>query len=331
MLSLLERGAIRGGTIISNRFGFVPRRDILFLEDIFIEFIRRCEMNGYGKEVADIAKKWTALCFSQFVPPNLRFFPRIIFRTASNMWQRYGFVSNMQIKQLEENRFLITTSRDVLTAKIGTNDCVPAAYAGMLTGVLLKEIRCTHIKLLDEKIFYEYAAKNKIPHIKSKSPDQYNKLNFSKSITGSVLDSMLSTGYLKRKEGQIFYQGMRVVPLENTIEHLLSGSSLPAQEMTSTTYDYLNQKVSINSIPTLMRFLKNSLEAAGVGRVTIISNDKNKITLEISNPPYGLQAEPDNWDFFGRVALGTAWLVNKKLELQRTELKNGRLVIELAA
>ena len=117
-----------------------------------------------------------------------------------------------------------------------------------------------------------------------------------------------------KKNNRIFFRGRSLIPIENTIYHILSDRNVEMEKLTSISHDFFKGVVKSGATDERMLVLmKNIFQYMGWGIFTIKVG--KKITIEIKNPPYGLTMR-DNWQFLARVLLGYIRLIDDGLIIE---------------
>ncbi len=167
---------------------------------------------------------------------------------------------------------------------------------------------------------YEYAKRNEPFHIASKSKAKYNELNAMPEDVGFTIKDALKTGMLRLSgANRLYFRGRVLNPLENTIFHLLGNMQLPMDRLAEVSQAFFSQILEAGSgRDDRLVLLKNLLQLMGWGNVGMIAK-KEAVTVSIKNPPYGFQAEKDNWEFVIGTILGFMRTIDKRFSLKKVE------------
>ncbi|RLJ07470.1 MAG: hypothetical protein DRP16_03440 [Candidatus Aenigmatarchaeota archaeon] len=202
---------------------------------------------------------------------------------------------------------------------------------GILSGFFNSDIKLLKAKARSEgSCEYKFKIINKPIFHPSKKPYHYHKLNEIPKIEGIDLKDAIRMNVFKIKRNHVFFRNKRISNLENTIFHLFSNEKLFLHKVPKISYNYFNEIIKENrSSEEKLNLLKTLLQTMGWGIVKIVKTRK-QIKMEIDNPPYGLQFEPDNWNFLVCTILGYLWLLNKNLNISETKYLYKKLVIKFS-
>jgi len=167
--------------------------------------------------------------------------------------------------------------------------------------------------------------------IKSKSKGQYNKLNYiEEDIRGVDLKNALEKNILHLSKGnKLYFRGKFLCPIENTIFHLIGNKGIMLNKISEISYDYFSILIDDESnIERKLILLKTLLQVMGWGVVKIVIKSDTKISVDIKNPPYGLQLEKDKWDFLLRTIQGFLWLINTNFKIEKINEGYKRITVD---
>ncbi|MEE8401324.1 MAG: hypothetical protein V3R86_04155, partial [Candidatus Hydrothermarchaeaceae archaeon] len=117
-----------------------------------------------------------------------------------------------------------------------------------------------------------------------------------------------------------------LAPVENTIFHILSNFGVLLEEVPMISYDYFKERIEESSADRKLTLLKTLLQTMGWGVVRILQETPT-LSIDIQNPPYGLQPENDNWTFLANTILGYLWLLDREFRIEKMVDSNKRLTI----
>ena len=106
-----------------------------------------------------------------------------------------------------------------------------------------------------------------------------------------------------------------ITNIENTLFHLIGNSGILMDKLPVIAKNFFLDIVDNRYNPSknilLMKYL---LQSMGWGKLTFIETG-NSVTLQIKNPPYGLQSDRDNWDFLAGTFLGFLLALDKNYSI----------------
>jgi hypothetical protein len=314
--------------ILLNMFLGRTRRDILIFEDLLASYIKECEKSGYAERLKNIHKVCSAMTVQSLLTKNLKTLPfAFLTKIVGRVWKNLGLVDHLHVTK-KGNFIEIETKNEFLTRIIGKNISMVGFYEGILNGFFKSEIECSEILQTKNNSKYIFKIKTTPFVINKKDMKIYGKLNYSHSIKGFTFKDAIKRDIFQLKQNKIYFRGKSMIPLENTIFHLLSNEGLLLEKLSQISYNFFKDIVEKQSTKEKkLILLKNFLQLIGWGsaNISIIKNDK--ILLEIRNPPYGLQNEKDNWQIFYRIILGYLWLLDKKYKIK--SIKESHKVLEV--
>lgn len=306
-----------GGVL--NKFKIkTPRRDALFFADIIGGYIKECEKAGHSKKTKELGQRWGALLMQQLPPAILKKLPPTMFLNIvmRKVWVNLGLMSDLHVTK-EGDIIRINTKNESNIRAMGKNHFAVGFYEGILN--VLYKSQMESIATTQTREFCEYIFKIKnIPFsIDAKKSVMYYKLNHLQESKGITFKKCLELKIFRLKENQLFFRGKPLILSENTIYHLLSNNDMLLNRIPNISNTFFQQVIENGSThQEKLVLLKTLLESMGWGIIKIVY-DKNKILIEIKNPPYGLQAEKDNWGFLIQTILGYLWLIDNKYKIYR--------------
>jgi len=312
-----------------SKFKIKSRRDVLFFEDILVDYIKECEKNGYEKEIRNVSKKWMNLTMQQMTPKILKKAPLFFLnKIMKNLWVSLGLMSDLSIIK-SENIIEIKTKNETPTRVIGENNFIVGFYEGILNILFKSNLKC--IKFLQTKRHCKYTFNiedEPFDFIKCKEKEVYNKLNQLPESVGIDFKSALKKGIFNlKKDNKIYFRGKSIILGENTLSHLISNSNLLPEKIPYISYDFFKKIIKEDSTDEeKLVLIKTILQIMGWGIIKV-KKSKKYILMEIKNPPYGLQSEKDNWEFLIRTVLGYLWLLDKDFVVKNIKEQYKKLII----
>ncbi len=314
---IMETGA--GGII--NRFKINARRTTLFFERILAEFINECEKAGYSENIEILGKKWMLLTYG-IIPGFIKKMPaQLQINVAKKIWINLGLIDDLKIKRHKENILEIKTKNEFITRTVGKNKFAPGAFCGILSFVYHKDVKCINVfQNKFQSIYLFKITEEKEILVESKNTEVYKNLNKFKPTRGTQMkDALKSKIFRMDDNNMIFFRGEFIIPIENTIFHLIANEKISLGKISEISFRYFNSIVDKKTSKIgKIKLLKNLLQMMGWGLVNVIVVDKSMI-VKIKNPPYGIQKEKDNWEFISMTILGYLWLINKDFKIKSIE------------
>jgi len=326
--SLRKKIVVTGAGRIINRLK-VPRVYVLFFEEILANYIKECENRGYVND-KDIGKLWM-YNIDRFIPSALKRLPVSIFfnRFLNRIWTNIGGVENIRASK-EGDIITIKTKREFVTRIIGKNDFFVGVLEGIINALCKCESECIRKTQAINSCTYVFRLKKGYYRpAKCKNKNLYNSLNNSSQVKGFDLKSGIKKGIFTIKpDNKIYFRGNVLIPIENTLFHLLSNRRLLIGKVSSISYDFFRKYVDKNtSKEAKLTLLKNIMQVSGWGTVNI-KMEKDGVLVHIRNMPYGLQTEKDNWEFLVRTILGYLWIVDRKYLTKKVDVSRNALRIK---
>ncbi len=331
MSESLRRGTIDAVTgVILNRFKIKSRRNMLFFEDILANYVKTCEQNGKGVEIKKINQKWAILCISQLIPPVLiRILPvSILAQRIKGVWINLGLVEDFKVEK-NEDIITIVTKNEFVTRIVKNNVYMSGAYEGIINEVFGLGAICIEISQDKNISKYVFKLSGSPPVVRGKYKKTYDALNSFKFFGGFGLKDALKSGIFQlRSDNRIYFRGKSIIPIENTVFHIFSNQGIFLEEVPKISFDYFSKLIEMGSSnEQKLSLLKKLLQAMGWGSIKMSLNGHKNIAMEIANPPYGLQTEPDNWRFLSMVILGYFWLLDNRFGIDNIYEKRNTLFI----
>lgn len=316
---------------IMNKFKLKRRRVTLFFEDIVAEYIKKCEVAGYAKEMREIGELWGVLGTKILTPTPIKKLPLPLFSNIAKMiWVHIGILSNSEIKRTGK-MVTLTTERDALTRIIGKNTLVEGSFAGVLGVYLNSDLKLVRVSQTTQFSKYEYLILDGQKDIKGRSKDEYNQLNKIPPMKGYTLKDAIRKKVFQLKGNRMYFRGKSICNSENTLFHLIGNHNIMLDVVPKISYEYFSNVVEKN-VPKEKKLvlLKTLLQIMGWGVIKIRMKDKDEILVEITHLPCGLQQQNDNWIFLIKTVLGYLWIINKNLEIKRTTQGKNYVKIDCA-
>jgi len=318
----LQKGILQTsvGNVL-NRFIARSRRDTLFFEDILASYIAECEKCGYGEDIRKITERWSELLFCRLVPISLKRFPLpILTEIAKKNWNVLGMIDDLSIEK-NDDMILIKTKNESITRIIGKNEFMLGFFKGNVNAVYDSQSEVAHVKQGKGSSEYHFELTNEPIFVLGRDKSLYDRLNYMKPLEGFTLNDAFKKGMLQLKDrNEIYFREKRITITENTIFHLIGNSDLPLDGLPSISFSFFSKVIMKESTDgQKLILLKNLLQVMGWGIVNISFGEKNRVTIGIKNPPYGLQLEKDNWQFLNKMILGYLWLLDEEFLIKDTQ------------
>jgi len=306
-----------GGVL--NRFKIRGRRDTLFFEEIPAYYIRECEKAGYVKEMRDIGQKWGFLIIDQLVPSAMkRLSAKILLNTImKKVWVNLGLMNDLHV-DVKNDIVILNTKNESITRFIGENEFAVGLYMGILNALCRSEMGYVNASQSENSCRYVFEIGNEPFYIEGKKKSTYNQLNSLPKSNKFALKDALRFGIFQLKsDNRIYFRNRLVVPIENTIFHLVSDRAILLDRIPPISYDFFKDIIKKDATnEERLNLLKTLLQVMGWGTVKIVIKSESEIVVEIENPPYGLQLEKDSLFSFTKVILGYLWLLNDEFKIK---------------
>ncbi len=324
-----------GGVL--NKLKIRRRRSTFFFEEIGSEYVRRCEISGHGKEMMQIGKEWMGMSLEQMLPGSLRKMPPTILinLVIKKLWITSGLMDDFRISK-EKDTVAIRTRNEGLTRFMGKNRLMAGVYMGVLESVFNQEAGLIGSMQTRKECEYRFRlAPGKPDHPATKSKSEYDRLNYLKPVRGFTLKYLLEKKIFQlKRNNMIYFRGRSISPIESTLFHIIGNRGILLGDVPDIAYGYFKGIARLGtgkgtgqgSCTKKLFLIKTLLQAMGWGVIKIVVND-NRIIFEIDSPPYGIQAEKDNWDFLARTILGYLWVIDRGFRLSNTQTRQKHLSI----
>lgn len=308
-----------GSDGIYNRFKISTRRTTLFFEELGSVYIKKAESSGYARETERMGYLWMRLFFDNMIPSVLRRIPAttLLNNIVKKVWVNVGTMDDLLINREKQNIHILSVNEG-LTRFIGKNSLMQGFYRGVLESLLRKPVELLDSSNNGNETRYHFRiATGKPEKIYSKDKMIYNRLNTIQKTSDVNMKTLLRKRIFRLAENRIYFRGKMIINIENTLFHLVGNSGLLEESIPKLSRDFFRDLVDKKS-GTLKNLLlmKYLLQAMGWGRISVIES-MDGLTLQIRNPPYGLQTEKDNWNFLGGVFLGYLNCLGKDYKINR--------------
>lgn len=315
-----------GGILYKFKLG--KRRHTLFFEDILSLYVEKCEGAGYGDDSERNDQKWGSLIIKLLVPAPLKKLPPsiVLNRVMKKIWVNLGLMDDFYFVK-KGDIIKIKTKNEGVTRIIGENRGMVGFHTGILNSIFNCQVDCVKAEQTKKLCGYTFKLKNEPFSIESRTRDEYDKLNFLPPVEGYTLKDMLEKGVFKLKGNLICFRERTLIPVENTIFHIIGNQAILLEEVPRISWSYFKEIVGMDaSDEKKLALLKTLLQVMGWGIVTIVL-EEDAVSMEIKNPPYGLQSGKDNWIFLINVVLGYLWLLNDKFKVEKIDEGHKKLSI----
>ncbi|MCD6495823.1 MAG: hypothetical protein J7K54_00990 [Candidatus Aenigmarchaeota archaeon] len=313
--------------LIINKFKFKKRRDTFFFDDIGLDYVKLLEENRHSTKLREISHKWGTMLFKSALPDAVK---RLPYNISCNVMVRdtfvnLGYMTDMHIEK-HDNRIKLTTKEETNVKKIGKNNLHIGMFMGMSTAFFDSDIEVVSVECNSSgDCIYNFRLLDKKYNPNMKQKETYNKLNDIPHFNGANIKEAIRTGLFSMKNGKIYFRGELITAMENTLFHLFSNEGIMLSSLRKISYNYFSSIVKEASSDDKLKLLKNLLQIMGWGLVKF-AVDNNTILMTIDYPPFGLQAEKDNWQFLCEVVCGYLWLINKEFTLKSLKVSGRRLL-----
>ena len=301
---------------ILNKIHFKKRRNIMFFEDIFAQYVQECEKAGYEKEMYAMGEKWFSLVYYRLVSPFMKSLPKqILLPMLGNVWRGIGALDDIKVN-VKGDTVELNTKNEAITRSVGPNQFMVGVFAGAYSVIIDRKLECTKKSQSKEKCNYTYSIGVKLGKIETKNRERFNKLNQMKPLKGFTIKDALRSGVFTSKENKLYFRGKVITTADSTIYHMVGNKKILLNCVAPISYNFFKDLIVKESTnEAKLKLLKTFLQIMGWGAITISGDMKKRITFNITNPPYGFQREDDNWDFLFQVILGYLWLLDKNFRL----------------
>lgn len=308
-----------GGLIY--KFKIRGRRHVLFFEEIMANYIKECEKVGHVDEMRDIGREWGSLIIKQRVPDVLKKLPPHIFLNIvmGRIWVNLGLMDSL-IATKKGELIEVQTKNEAVTRFNGKTAVSIGYYEGILSILNKSQVECIDSIQTKESCKYKFKIINVPFDVESKDKNAYLRLNYLPEIEGFTLkDALRKNIFQLNEKNQICFRKKLTPPVENTVFHLFSNRGILIEAVSDISYDYFKEIIQEDSSDEeKLVLLKTLLQVMGWGKVKF-SKGLETAKMIISNPPYGLQKEKDNWDFLIMTVLGYLWTLDRGFRVSNIE------------
>ncbi len=304
---------------ITTRFKIRKRRLTFFFEDILANYIKECEDMGYQQEIRDTGQSWMALYFKTMVPSSLKEIPPTLLLNLAikKIWISFGQMDYFSIKKSGKTLY-ITTKNEGVTRLIGKNNAMIGFYMGVLNSLFrlhVEHLRSTQTKGPSK---YTFRLGREPFDIESKTKEEYDRLNHIDEVPGFTLKDVLKKKTLIIKErNRLYFRNRPLVPVESTGFHIIVQKDMLPERIAEISYSYFRDIVKKINLERNLSLLKVLLQSMGWGTFTMQVKDRKNVTVNINDPPYGLQTGKDDWTFLINTILGYLWLLDEGFSFSR--------------
>ena len=327
----LRRGIMKAYPgYLMNTFKLTKRRNVLFFEDIIANYIKKCEESGHGNELKDAAKTWARMSMENFTPDIFRNIPKSVgFALAEKVWQNIGLVEKLS-GAADDDTITLRTKNESITRIIGKNKFMEGIYEGFLEFAYRSDIETLEAKQGRKTSIYRFRRLDTHrPAVSAKTRKDYERMNISVSEESDHgLKTLIHSNIFQLREGnRIYFRGKPIMVLENTLFHLIGKSDICMGYVSGISQSFFGKIITRDSGDhEKLVMLKTIIQAMGWGQVKIAISGRN-ISLDISNPPYGLQKYPENYSFLSETMLGFMCLIHKNIRIARIKQESRLLKI----
>lgn len=318
------------GTVgkVAYRFGGSERRHTLFFEDILAIYVKECQNAGYEEQMREIGEGWLSRLVSAKMPNYFKKIPQIVFLNyffGKNLIN-IGLIESLRASK-KDHIIFIEIEKEGVSRIVGRNDFLTGLHQGVLEVLGGRKVRPIKVIQTKERSYYEFEVLKEPFTIETKAIESYNKLNTSPHAMGAGLEVLLRKKIFTLKGNRMYFRGKSIGPIENTVFHLFGQYGICMDRVPYIAYDYFNELAEKNSsVEGKLSLLKTLIQATGWGVVKILW-DSPRLSINIQNPPYGLQPEGDNWVFLANVVLGYLWVIEKGFKVENVVEGNKRLTM----
>jgi|GEM_PF-806403 len=310
---------------ITNRFKISRRRDVLFFEEILAGYIKACEDAGYGTQMKRIAKEWGFLYVKSFLPEFMEKLPKRILLNSvmGKVLMNIGLLGGLRAG-IKGSGITLSVRDEAVTRCVGENQFCMGLWEGVISGLYRRDAEAISASQTREKSVYVFSLRDARFDRESKGKGRYIALNRTFGENGE-LKRCLRMRIIILKENRMYFRGKSVVLGENTLFHLFGLKKILAGRIAELSYSCFRDVIDPDSsLDSKMVMLKNILQVFGWGEITIRYGAKG-VTVEIRNPPYGMQKGEDNWTFLANAVLGYILLVDRRYRIFGMR-KSGRVL-----
>ena len=317
-----------GGVI--NKFKGKSRRSTLFFEDILAIYIRTCELAGEIESMERIGLKWGALGTKQLGTLRIFHSIKLLNHISKSAWTNIGLMDDFKLSR-EGDIIRIRTRNEFISRIIGKNHFMPGVFEGCLASYFGREMQMIKIKMDIRTSEYSFRITNREYQVESRDKDSYNKSNVLSVNKGFVLRKAIKSRMFQlKKDNRIFFRGRSLIPIENTIIHIIGNENVLTEKISLISHDFFERMVEKASSPEKkLNLLKTILQVTGWCTIRIMQK-KNGIIFRMDNLPSGLQKEKDNWKFLIEMIEGYLWLIDRKYKIESAVQKKSSLYLSFS-
>ena len=322
MSESLQKNVLEVGVgILLNKFKGKSRRDTFFFEDILAEYVFDCQSKGYNQEMRCVGQEWMSRVIQELIPNTITKLPPDLFFNLimRKIWINLGLMDDLNVVS-KNNLFEFEIKNEGLTRLVGKNELAVGLYMGVLNALFERQVECKSVSQTRELCKYSFLILKEPFEIKSKTKEDYLKLNHISPINGFTLKDALREGIFQLNSNRVCFRGKDIGPIENTVFHIIGHRGILLENVSTISRNYFKQIIEKDaSYEKKLVLLKTLLQVMGWGIVNITIEDKDKITIDIKSPPYGLLVEEDNWDFLIQTILGYLQNINPNFRLSSVQ------------
>jgi hypothetical protein len=234
------------------------------------------------------------------------------------VWRDLGLLDDLHVDK-RDALITLATRGECITRTIGENSFCTGLYMGTFS--TLYNAKLSKVETRQDKYHSTYTFQiedQPRENVPAKDKKTYDKLNETSEGRGYTLKDLLKKGTFTLDGSRVYFRGKRLQVGENTLFHIFGEKKVLLESIPKISYNYFKDMIEPDAPPEKkLLMLKHILSAMGWGVIKILY-DEGKVSIEIRNPPYGLQREKDNWDFLLQTILGYLWLIDKNFRLQET-------------
>jgi hypothetical protein len=311
---------------VTHELEIKKRRDTFFFDDITLTYLKRCEDGGHGEALRKLGEYWGSMFLDRLLPPKAEDMPPVVFfnNVLGNIFKTMGYLDELSFSQ-DEKALKLETKNERTVAAIGINNFSIGFYIGALDVLFKHRVEYVDASQEGNKCLYSFRLTDGAFQVNARTKDEYDRLNYLPDVRGFTLKDALVSGTFQMKENKIYFRGKSIGGIENTQFHVLSNGKIMIDSVPEIAYEYFKNVTKEDATQEeRLVLLKTLLQTLGWGVVTTVFKD-NEITIEIHNPPHGLQLDKDNWDFVVMTILGYLWLIDKNILLKKQEYKENKL------
>ena len=314
-----------------SRFRIRKRRDTFFFEEIASEYVRRCDAAGHRAAMESIGHEWMTLFFRSLVSERMLSMPKglLLNVVMRNIWMSGGLMDDFHAT-VRGDRLRIDTVNEGMTRAIGPNGLMEGFYHGIAEALFGSAAETLKARQTKTTCSYEFRFTKKPPKLPpSREKAVYDSMNRIEATSGVNIKDLLEKNVFRLRGNSMYFRGMRVAPVENTLFHLMGNRGIMLGEVEKISREaFIHNVRKDSSERERLALLKNLLHAMGWGAVSIILDEGKGATFDIRNPHYGLQPGRDSWEFMARTILGYMQVTRRDARMKRIDESHRHLRIE---